>query len=112
MPHGHDYLWTPELLWTYVISDTAIFLACYSIPLALLSIVRRRRDLRFSWIIRMFSVLIFACGTTHLIAVWTIWNPAYWLDAAARAATAIVSVATAAVLWKALPRVLQIPSIT
>ena len=45
MPHGHCYLWTPEILWTYAAADAAIGLAYYSIPLALLTLVRKRRDL-------------------------------------------------------------------
>lgn len=111
MPHGHCYLWTPELLWSYVISDAAIGLAYYSIPLALVILVRKRRDLRFNWIFLMFSAFIFACGTTHFIAIWTIWHPAYWLDASARIVTAFISVLTAVMLWKIMPQVLRVPSV-
>lgn len=110
MPQGHGYLWTPELLWSYVISDAAIGLSYYSIPLALLTLVRKRRDLRFNWIFVMFSAFIFACGTTHFIAIWTIWHPAYRLDAFARIVTAVVSVLTAVMLWRVLPQVLRLPS--
>ncbi|OWW19852.1 sensor histidine kinase [Noviherbaspirillum denitrificans] len=110
MPHGHCYLWTPELLWSYLIADAAIGLAYYSIPVALLVLVHKRRDLRFNWIFLMFSAFIFACGTTHFIGIWTIWNPAYWLDASAHLLTALISVATAIMLWKIVPRVLQLPS--
>jgi hypothetical protein len=56
-----------------------IGLAYYSIPVALWYFVRRRTDLPFTWIFVMFAVFIFACGTTHLIAVWKIWQPVYWL---------------------------------
>ena len=110
MPHGHCYLWTPELLWSYVISDVAIGLAYYSIPLALLALVRKRRDLRFNWIFLMFSAFIFACGTTHFIALWTIWHPTYWLDASAKIVTAVISVLTAVMLWRIVPEVLRLPS--
>jgi hypothetical protein len=64
MPHGHCYLWTPALLWMYILADTVIGLSYYSIPLALLYFVRRRVDLQFSWILLLFSAFIFACGTT------------------------------------------------
>ena len=30
-PHGHCYLWLPEILWLHVISDAFIALAYYSI---------------------------------------------------------------------------------
>lgn len=110
MPHGHCYLWTPWLLLTYVISDGLIALAYYSIPLALTVFVRKRRDLQFSWIFILFSVFIFACGTTHVMAVWTIWNPNYPLDALLKAGTAGASVLTAFLLWPLLPRALALPS--
>ena len=35
-PHGHCYLWLPEILWLHVISDAFIALAYYSIPIALI----------------------------------------------------------------------------
>jgi len=110
MPHGHCFLWTPSLLWTYVVSDSLIGLAYYSIPVALWYFVRRRTDLPFTWIFVMFALFIFACGTTHLMAVWNIWQPVYWLDAAIKMTTATVSVATAAFLWPLMPKALSLPS--
>lgn len=110
MPHGHCYLWTPELLWTYIFSDTSIGVAFYSIPMALTYFVRKRTDLQFNWIFKLFSLFILLCGTTHLISVWTIWNPDYWLDAIVTAATALVSVTTAIMLWPLIPKALQLPS--
>lgn len=86
-----------------VISDMAIALAYYSIPLALLVFLRRRRHIQFHWMFLLFGVFIFACGTTHLIAVLNIWQPAYWLDAIAKLITALVSVATAIFLWPLVP---------
>jgi diguanylate cyclase (GGDEF)-like protein/PAS domain S-box-containing protein len=112
MPHGHCYLWTPGLLWTYVAADTSIGLAFYSIPMALTYFVRKRADLQFNWIFKLFSMFILYCGTTHLIAVWTIWHPDYWLDAGVKAMTAVVSVITAIVLWPLLPKALKLPSTT
>ncbi|WP_420475662.1 sensor histidine kinase [Noviherbaspirillum sp. ST9] len=111
MPHGHCYLWTPELLWSYVVADAAIGLAYYSIPLALVTIVRKRPDLRFNWIFLMFSAFIFACGTTHFIALWTIWHPSYWLDASAKVITAAISVLAAFIVWKIMPQILRVPSL-
>jgi signal transduction histidine kinase/CheY-like chemotaxis protein len=110
MPHGHCYLWTPDLLWTYVLSDAMIGLAYYTIPVAMLYFVRKRSDLQFSWIFVCFSIFIFACGTTHFLAIWTIWHPNYWLDALLKAATAAVSVVTAVLLWPLVPKALKIPS--
>jgi signal transduction histidine kinase/CheY-like chemotaxis protein len=111
LPHGHCYLWTPDLLWTYVLSDSLIGLAYYTIPVAMLYFVRKRSDLQFSWIFVCFSIFIFACGSTHLLAIWTIWHPDYWLDALLKAVTAAASVVTAVLLWPLVPKALQIPSL-
>lgn len=110
MPHGHCYLWTPELLWTIVISETVIVLAYFSIPFGLMYFVSKRRDLQFNWIFQMFSLFIFACGTTHLLGIWTIWHPDYWLDALIKALTAIVSLIAAVLLWRLMPQALALPS--
>lgn len=110
MPHGHCYLWTPFLLWMYVVSDTVIAISYYTIPLALLYLVKKRADLEFNWVFVMFSLFIFACGTTHLIAIATIWQPAYWLDAAMKSVTAVASGITAIMLWRLMPIALTITS--
>ena len=110
LPHGYCFQWTSALLWTYVAADAVIALAYYSIPIALWTFVRRRVDLPFSWVFIMFAVFILACGTTHVMGIWNIWQPVYWLDAGIKAMTASISLATAALLWPLLPRALALPS--
>lgn len=109
MPHGHCYYWKPAILWSYVASDILIALAYYAIPIALIYFVQKRKDLEFNWIFIMFSAFIFACGTTHLISIWTIWQPVYWLDVSAKGFTAIISVVTSIMLWRLMPQALSIP---
>lgn len=38
IPHGHCYLWQPELVWLHIISDSLIALAYYSIPITLVQL--------------------------------------------------------------------------
>jgi signal transduction histidine kinase len=109
-PHGFCLLWEPGLLWIHAASDALIGISYYSIPLALIYFVRRRRDLEFSWIIWLFAAFILACGTTHFMSILTLWEPAYWLDGAIKFLTAIVSVATAIILWPLIPKALAVPS--
>ena len=111
MPHGHCYLWQSDILWTQVVSNVLIALAYYSIPLALLVFVRRRKDVHFPLIFKLFSLFIAACGTTHLVNTWTIWHPVYRLEALALGFTALVSVATAIAVWKLLPIALSLPGV-
>ncbi|MBD0346430.1 MAG: PAS domain S-box protein, partial [Coleofasciculus sp. Co-bin14] len=112
IPHGHCYLWKPGLVWLHLVSDFAIALAYYSIPVTLVYFVRKRVDLPFNWIFLLFSTFIVACGTTHLMAVWTLWHPTYWLSGALKAITASVSLCTALLLLPLIPKVLTLPSPT
>ncbi|MGJ8620026.1 MAG: putative bifunctional diguanylate cyclase/phosphodiesterase [Methylophilaceae bacterium] len=110
MPHGHCYLWTPKLLWLYVISDSLIALSYFSIPVAITYFIRKRIDLEFNHVFIMFSLFIFFCGMTHLISILTIWQPAYWLDAGMKGLTAIASAITAILLWRLIPVLLTVTS--
>ncbi len=110
MPHGQCYLWTPGLVWLHAISDGLIALAYYSIPLTLLYLVRRRKDLPFSRLFLLFAVFIVACGTTHALEVWTIWHGHYYLTGGVKAFTAVASIATAILLVRFVPAVLQLAS--
>lgn len=111
MPHGHCWLWTPSLLWAFVISDSLIAASYFTIPLALITLVKKRDDLQFSWIIVLFSIFILACGTTHFISIITIWQPIYRVDAMFKIITAIASSITAIMLWRLMPKALAVPTI-
>ena len=110
IPHGHCYLWKPGLVWLHILSDLIIALAYYSIPIALVYFVRKRQDLPFNWIFLLFSIFIIACGTTHLVEIWTLWHPTYWLSGVLKAITAIVSLYTALELVPNVPKALALPS--
>ena len=109
LPHGYCYTWNATLLWTHVASDTLIGLAYISIPLTLLQIVRRRPG-AFNWIFVLFAVFILSCGSTHLVEVWTVWRPDYWLSASVKVVTAVASLSTAVLLARLLPRILALPT--
>ena len=108
--HGHSYPWTPELMWTCMIADAALGLAYYSISAALLYLVRKRHGLEFNWIYLMLSLTLLACGTMHLISVWTISHPSTWLNVSVRGVAAAAAAATAVMLWPLIPRILRLPS--
>ena len=110
MPHGHCYLWMPGVVWLHVISDTLIVLAYFSIPIALVYFVRRRKDLSFSWMFVCFAIFILACGTTHLMEIWNVWHSHYWLSGGVKALTALASVPTAILLARLVPSALALPS--
>jgi len=78
----------------HAVSDTVIAVSYFLIPLALIYLVRHRHDIPFNWMIVMFGVFILGCGTTHVMAVWTLWSPNYWIDGFVKAGTALASVVT------------------
>ena len=110
MPHGMCFNWQPEMIWLHVVSDAAIALAYYSIPFSLLYFISKRRDLEFRYMFLLFGIFILACGTTHLMGIWTIWNPDYAADGIVKAVTAIASVGTALMVWHVMPEALSLPS--
>lgn len=110
MPHGHCYMWRPDLLWTNVIADGLITLSYVTIPFTLLYFIHKRKDVPFDWMLAAFGVFILACGTSHVMEILTIWQPYYWLSALVKVITAIASVITAILLVRLVPVALKIPS--
>ncbi|MFB8791892.1 MAG: PAS domain S-box protein [Potamolinea sp.] len=110
IPHGHCYLWKPGLVGLHVVSDALIALAYYSIPLTLIYFVRKRSDLPFNWIFLLFGAFIIACGTNHILEIWTLWHPNYWFSGYLKAITAAISVCTAVLLIPLIPKALALPS--
>lgn len=110
IPHGHCYLWKPALVGLHIFSDGLTALAYYSIPFTLIFLVEKRRDIPYNWIFLLFSAFIVLCGTTHIIDIWTLWHPTYWVSGVIKAMTAVVSIYTAIMLVKLMPQALAIPS--
>lgn len=110
MPHGMCYLWEPGLVWLHVISNALIAASYASIPVLLVYFVSKRPDIPFNGVFLLFGAFIIACGSGHLMDIWTLWHPAYWLAGALRAVTAIVSVYTAIQLVVLMPQALKLPS--
>ncbi len=109
MPHGHCYQWKPGLVWLHALSDTFIGAAYVLISLVLYALVRRIR-LPFSTMIIAFGVFIGACGLTHFMEVWNVWNSAYWLAGWIKALTAMASVLTGVFLVRLRPQVVEVAS--
>lgn len=121
MPHGMCFLWEPPLLWLHVVSDSLIALAYFSIPLALLyfaSLGGVRRffsqegpQLPFKGLLMLFGVFIMSCGLTHIMGIWTIWRPDYYLSGLLKAFTGVISVLTAVMLWPMVRQVTHLPNV-
>jgi signal transduction histidine kinase len=109
-PHGYCLLWDPVLIWSHLLSDIAIAVAYLSIPAALAIIARRRPDLNPNGILYFFAAFIILCAVTHLFGLVTLWYPVYSMEAVAKVMTAVVSMATAVLVWRMLSTILAVPT--
>jgi PAS domain S-box-containing protein len=111
MPHLYCLRGDPGVLWLQVLSDLAIAIAYYAIPIVLLRVVLKRKEAIFRRVAVLFVLFIAACGTTHVLEIWTIWHPMYRLEGVVKAVTAVLSILTALVLVRLRSRILQMPGI-
>jgi PAS domain S-box-containing protein len=76
----------------------------------LIYFVRQRQDTPFQKVFFLFGAFIIACGTTHIMEIWTLWFPTYWLSGGLKAITALISIYTASELVFLIPSALALPS--
>lgn len=108
MPHGHCYLWKPEIVWLHVISDAIIVLSYYMIPFLLAYVVFRTKiQIRYGWLVSLFAIFIVACGTTHLMEIVNVWQTNYVLAGLIKAITALASILTAISMISVLPQLIR-----
>jgi PAS domain S-box-containing protein len=110
LPRGFCLAWNQSLVYLHFFSDIAIAAAYFSIPAGLALLLYRRPDFPYRAVAHGFMVFILFCGLTHLFAAATLWLPYYAGEAVMKAATALVSIATATALWPIIPRAAALPS--
>ncbi|RYY28655.1 MAG: hypothetical protein EOP41_03035 [Sphingobacteriaceae bacterium] len=103
--------WTDFHGWLYIVSDLGIWAAYFTIPILLLRVIIKRKDIPFNGVILLFLAFVFLCGLTHLIDALIFWWPLYRLSALLRFATAIVSVFAAYALNRVFPMLLALRSV-
>jgi len=103
--------WSDFHGWLYILSDLLIWAAYFAIPLLLVRLVYKKKDLPFPKIIWLFGAFIVLCGTTHLLDAIIFWWPAYRLSALVRLLTAVVSGFTVYVLNQKIPDILSLRSV-
>jgi signal transduction histidine kinase len=109
LPHHVSFGGEALLLWTHVLTDLGIGLSYVAIGITLASlIVKARRDLPYHPVFIAFGAFITACGATHLMHVWTVWMPNYWIEGYIKGITLLASLATAVALPPLVPRILDL----
>lgn len=112
MPHGMCYLWRPDIMALHIVSDALIAIAYFTIPVFLYTFARKKAGTGHIWVLHLFAAFILLCGVTHLAGIWVLWNPDYGVQGILKAATALVSVTTAILVWKLMPVLMAIPMIS
>jgi PAS domain S-box-containing protein len=108
MPHVYC-LREPAIIALHAVSDGLIAVSYFLIPVALMVLVRRRKDLAFRREFLLFGVFILACGATHILGIVTLWHPMYRLEGVVKAVTALASLGTAFLLWRLIPVAVALP---
>jgi len=101
---------SPLLMTIEALANAVIVVAYASIPIFLIVVIRKRRDIPFSWVVICFGAFILACSFTHVMHIVALWHPMGWGQAAVDIVCAVISLATAILVWPLLPKVLAIPS--
>ncbi|MDB6148780.1 MAG: hypothetical protein JWQ44_228 [Chthoniobacter sp.] len=111
IPHGQSYLPDANVMWLHIVSDALIALAYFAIPMTMIYIGRRRKNLPFDGMFAWFGVFILACGATHALEILNIWQPLYRFSGVVKAFTALASIICATVLIRMIPRLIAMPSL-
>lgn len=110
MPHGMCLLWKPWLVLLWAGSDLLIFLSYTAIPVALFMVLRRRTEMPQPGLVLLFAAFILLCGLTHLMMIVTLWVPIYPFAGGLKLVTGLVSTATAVMLFRLIPTIVDLPS--
>ncbi len=110
LSHEHCYVWKSELVGLHAGSDLLIALSYYSILLLLIYFWSQNQDLPLLKIFLLLSPLVLFSGTSHLLEVWTIWHPDYWLSGLVKGTSGILSLSSAIALVVLMPKVLALSS--
>ncbi|MEG4806449.1 PAS domain S-box protein [Microcoleus sp. F8-D3] len=105
IPQNGCCQWQPQLMGLHAVSDLLIALAYYSIPALLTYYARKQRNVPLSKGFLLLGAWFFCGGTTHLMQVWMLVHPSYWLSSSIAALTAIISLWT---LTSLIPRISQV----
>ena len=95
MPHGYCFLWRKDLLFMMVVGNALTVISYGLIPVALVQLVNRRKDLTFNGIFLLFAAFIAFCGVTHALEILNIRQGYYFLQGIAQVMTGLISALTA-----------------
>ena len=94
LPHGACLLWKPELIWLNAVSDAMLACAFFATAFVLGLFAWRRpaNPGRVRGVFWVFAIFVAVCGASRLLAILTLWVPAYGIEAVVKGVLAVISV--------------------
>lgn len=102
--------WTKELTIAHMVADFFIWFAYMTIPVMLILLAKKRKDIPFNRFFFWFAAFIIGCGMGHLVAIFTSVFPFYYIEFWVKGFTATASIATAWLLWRTYPQMMDMPN--
>lgn len=105
MPHSHCVLSDPLVLALHVLGDSITALSYFLIPCAIIWSswqYRRTHSGELRNLLLHGAAFIVACGGTHIMDIWTWWNPDYIVSGSVKVFCALVSITFVWRIWKYL----------
>lgn len=109
-PHSEHFINDPWAMWLIVAGNALSVLAYTLIPVTILFVVWKRKDLLYNWMFLLFGTFIVLCGATHALHIMIFWYPAYRFEAVVEFLTFIASFATFLMFLYIMPTVVKLTS--
>lgn len=100
--------WRSDLVSLIAAADAVIAAAYLSIPLVIFQIVRQRGGFGFPRTALLFAAFIGVAALAHFASIFALWSPLCGLVGTLKATSALLALATAALVWKLRPALLAI----
>ncbi|MGZ5030688.1 MAG: EAL domain-containing protein [Methylobacter sp.] len=72
--YGSGIDWTPELIWSYAVSDALIMPIYYFFSFSLIYFIWCRKSLKFRWAYLILGAFMLGWGTVHLRSLVLLWQ--------------------------------------
>ena len=96
--------WTTIHGWVHISSDLVTGLTYLGIAGVLGLLVRRHKDITFTWTVGLFGAFAVTCALVHLCEALIFWHPIYRLSGLFKLLTAAVTLAALILLARIVPK--------
>jgi PAS domain S-box-containing protein len=112
LPKGYCVDWNPFLISTQVFADFIIAVSFFSVAIALYCFMRRRPGFEHGRALLLFGVFCCLAGASHLLEVWTVWQPAFGAQTVTMLLTCVAGAICMVVFWWLIPKLRALPTVS